>query len=153
MSSQYPYDFSLEDASSLHPPRRRQRAVQPPSLLTTSLNNAQNLGHGLGLNAQTPLSSTSLSSPFSVHQATPYPASPGGAMRGTSPMALRSTASGSGQYNPQQWGPISHEGSPMQVTGSTFALTHSRHPSRVTVLAGQPRGPDGRSVVKLKGWG
>ena len=148
MSSHYPYDHPLEDASSLHPPRRRQRGVQPPSLLTTSLNNAQHLGHGMGVSVQTPVSSTTLSSPFSVHQATPYPASPGGVMRGTSPMALRSAVSLSGQYNPQQWGPISHEGSPMQVTGSTFTLTHSRQASRVTSLAGQPRGPDGRCLLQ-----
>ena len=149
MSGQYPFipPSPLEDGALLQSARRRQRAVQPPSLLTTSLSNAQSVGLGLGLNPQTPLSSTSLSSPFSIHQGSHYPISSEGAARGTSPMALRSALSGI--YNPQQWGPISNENSPIPATVSTFPSSQTRLSTRVTTFATQPRGPDGENCCSI----
>ena len=142
MSLQYPRALSSDSApgASLSP-RRRQHAIQPPALLTTALPAVQHYGLGLGLNGQTPVSTTSLSSPFSVHQSSPYPASPGGALRGSSPMAAR-TATFNSPYNPQQWGPLSgHSQNPVSVLA-----TSSRQPRqtpRVAPMAEQPRGPDG----------
>jgi len=122
-------------------PRRRQQAIQPPNPLTTSLGNARNAGLGIGGFAQTPVSSTTLSSPFSGHPQSPYAQSPGGAMRGASPMALRSHGSFGGIYNPQQWGPVGN-GSPI----SSSAGEHRQaQPSRVVALAPRPVGPDGKA--------
>lgn len=120
-------------------PRRRQQAVQPPNLLTTSLGNARNAGLGIGGIGQTPLSSTSLSSPFSARPQSPYVHSPGGASRGASPMALRSQSSFSGTYNPQQWGPV---GNGSSISSST-AEHRQAQSSRVLALAPRPVGPDG----------
>ncbi|MCJ1351829.1 MAG: hypothetical protein MMC33_001813 [Icmadophila ericetorum] len=143
MSQQYPYGFVSDNGEPLRSPRLRQ---QPPSLLTTSLNNnAQQLGLGLsvGVNGQTPQSSTSLSSPFSLHHASPYPEY-GNSARGTSPMASRGTGGFNSQYNPQQWGPIANENAVVPTIRSTFIVTHPRQSSsRVTTIStNQPRGPD-----------
>lgn len=146
MGSPYPYGSAPHDGAPLQPPRRRERAIQPPSLLTTSLNNAQNFGLGLGPYASTPLSTTTLSTPFSVHHQSPYPASPGGASRGTSPMALRSAVGTGGPYNPQQWGPISNENTTMPATGPSFTAAQRFQSTRVTTVTTQPTGPDGKSL-------
>ena len=131
-------------------PRRRQRAPQPPSLLTTCLGNAQSAGLGLSVNGQTPVSTTSLSSPFSVHQpSSPYPASPAGALRRVSPMATRSAAGFNAPYNPQQWGSMSNS-SPVPVSTSTFSTTQPRQHSRLVASTVQPRGPDGELLVTCK---
>jgi len=114
-------------------PRRRQ-PVQPPNLLTTSLGNARNAGLGIGGIVQTPVSTTTLSSPFSA-----FSQSPAGAMRGASPMALRSQASFSGTYNPQQWGPLNNR-SPNSSSAGDHRPARS---SRVVALAPRPVGPDG----------
>ncbi len=120
-------------------PLHRQRAVQPPNLLVTSLGNARHAGLGIAGTAQTPLSPTSLSSPFSGNPLSPYLQSPGGAAGGASPMALRSHGSFSGTYNPQQWGPVGN--------GSALPLSTGEHrqaqSSRVAALAPRPVGPDG----------
>lgn len=150
MSNPYPYGSTTEDGASLHSPRRRQRAIQPPSLLTTSLNNAQSFGLGLGAYTQTPISSTTLSTPFSAHPSSAYPASPGGAARGTSPMALRSAVGTGGPYNPQQWGRISSESSPVPATGSISVATQRFQSTTVTTLATQPTGPDGKFHYPLE---
>lgn len=87
-------------------PRRREHAVQPPPL-TTALNNSQFQGLGLGLGAAyspAPLSTTSLSSPF-THGQSPVVASPGGLALGSSPMSSRQY---NVPYNPQDWGPVGH---------------------------------------------
>ena len=120
-------------------PRRRQHAVQPPILLTTSLGNARNIGLGLGGSIQTPLSTTSLSSPFSTYQASPYPASPSGAMRGISPMATRTPAAYNAPYNPQQWGNANTPSS----SATTPLSSRQRQATRVESLAARPVGPDG----------
>ncbi|MCJ1317607.1 hypothetical protein MMC15_002932 [Xylographa vitiligo] len=138
MSGPYPFGLSADQGAVASP--RRQRPGQPPSLLTTSLTNAQNLGHGLGLGGQTPLSTTSLSTPFS---ASPYPMSPGGASRGSSPMALRSAAGFSAPYNPQQWGRLNSNDSSPSLSSSLTVNVHARHPStRTTTFAPRLTGPD-----------
>ena len=52
------------------PPRRRQNneSLQPPSLLTTSLENARASNSGAGPAQRTPVTATTLSSPFSAHR-------------------------------------------------------------------------------------
>ena len=145
MSVLYPFGPAAEQAGGLVSPRRRQHPGQPPSLLTTSLTNAQSLGQGHGRGGQTPLSTNSLSTPF-AYNGSPYPASPAGAVYSLSPMASRSATAFSGQYNPQQWGPISsQDNSPFAEAGSSFAAMHTQHLSmRTTTLAARPIGPDGR---------
>lgn len=95
--------------TSNHPsPGRREHAVQPPPL-TTALNGHQFQGLGVGLGqgyAPTPISSTSLSSPFI--QQSPCVASPGGAAMGPSSMASRPY---NVPYNPRDWGPMSSSSS------------------------------------------
>lgn len=130
-----PCNTSPNPVGTASPSRRRQQALRPPNLLTTSLGNARNAGLGIGGNGHTPISTTSLSSPFSG-----FPQSPGGAMRGTSPMALRSQASFSGTYNPQQWGPLSNSSTTSPATGDH---RHSQA-SRAVALAPRPVGPDGK---------
>ena len=128
-------------------PRRRQHTAQPPNLLTTSLGQARNNGLGIVGTSQTPLSVTTLSTPFSAYPQSPYsavPPSPGAVMRGASPMALRSQSGFSAAYNPQQWGPVSHT-SP----NSTSIVGEHRHDgrsSRVVALAPRPVGPDGMDI-------
>jgi hypothetical protein len=99
-------------------PRRRDNVPQPP-VLTTSLSGLQFQGSGLVSAGPTP--TTSLSSPFSqVNPSpfTPYASSPGGALRGTSPMASRQSGAYTTAYNPQEWGPVAR--SP-QVGAAPFA--------------------------------
>ena len=127
------YNASLRSAEIASPSRRRQHPVQPPNLLTTSLENARSAGLGIGGIVQTPVSATTLSSPFSGP-----PQSPAGATRGASPMALRSQPGFSGTYNPQQWGPLSN-GSP-----SASGDHRQARSSRVMALAPRPVGPDGK---------
>ncbi|MCJ1397847.1 hypothetical protein MMC11_001043 [Xylographa trunciseda] len=146
MSGLYPFGLSAEQGVVASP--RRQRPGQPPSLLTTSLTNAQTLGHGLPLGGQTPLSTTSLSTPFSAHSSSPYPMSPGGASRGSSPMALRSAAGFSAPYNPQQWGRLSSTDSSPSTSSGLTVNVHARHlPTRTTTFAPRPVGPDGKESM------
>ena len=126
------YNASPDPARIAASSRRRQHALQPPSLLTTSLENARNSG---GTFVQTPLSTTTLSSPFSG-----LPQSPGGAMRGVSPMALRSQNSFTGVYNPQQWEPLTNSSPNSSLAGDQRQVQSSR----VVALAPRPVGPDGR---------
>ena len=120
------------------PPRRRQPVQQPPSLLTTSLeNHARHAGLGVG-STQTPLSTTTtLSSPFSALPQSAHPPS-GSAMSASSPMISRQNSTFSTQYNPQQWGPMSNA-SPQS------AIQRSPHPRQIA-LASRPVGPDGRRI-------
>jgi hypothetical protein len=97
-------------------PRRRDHIPQPPAL-TTSLSGLQYQGGGLASSGPTP---TTLTSPFSQTNPstyTLYTPSPGGARRGTSPMASRLSGGYTAAYNPQQWGPVA--GSP-QVGAAAF---------------------------------
>lgn len=134
MNPQYPYARTPE-----------RHGLQPPSLLTTTLENAHSLG--LGIAGPTPISATSLSSPFSsVHQPSTYHVSPPGAMRGTSPIVHRTPTTFNMAYNPQQWGPV-HSG---PTSNSSSRPTSMRQPSqsrRAPVLAARPVGPDGKAKV------
>ncbi|KAJ5920732.1 hypothetical protein N7454_009265 [Penicillium verhagenii] len=76
-------------------PNRRDHALQPP-LLTTALSSLQ-YHHGT-----TPLSSTSLSSPF-IHTQSPCVPSPANARSASS---SRQPANYGVPYNPQDWGPV-----------------------------------------------
>ncbi len=136
MSSQYLYGQLPATERLPVSPRRRQPIGPPPSLLTTTLGNAHISNHGLVANVQTPSSTTSLSSPFSC------PASPSGATRGTSPMALGASAGFSRAYNPQQWSRLST--SSAQSTRPTVSA--SRQSSQVSQLAPRAVGPDGTVV-------
>ncbi|KAI4215835.1 MAG: hypothetical protein LQ351_001823 [Letrouitia transgressa] len=97
---------------------------RPPHLLTTALGPDQG-----PYQDQTPQSTTSLSSPFSLHQSSAYPASPPSAARGDSPMAARGQAGFNAPYNPQQWGPVS--GSSRNPSGGTAARP-ARYAPRLT---------------------
>ena len=139
MSNQYSYGQSLPLDRLPLSPRRRHPVGPPPSLLTTSLGNARISSHGRGASVQTPASTTSLSSPFS------YPSSPGGAMRGTSPMAARNSAGFNAAYNPQDWEPLSI-GLPNNTRPTAAS---SRQPSRTSRLAPRPVGPDGMQSASM----
>lgn len=90
-------------------PGRREYAVQPPRL-TTALSGHQLQGLGVGASyASTPLSTTSLSSPFTQGQSSRVP-SPGNPV-GSSPMTSRQS-SYNVPYNPRDWGPVSVGQSP-----------------------------------------
>lgn len=90
-------------------PSRREHAVQPPPL-TTALSDHQFQGLGVALGsgyASTPLSTTSLSSPFTQSQS-PCVSSPSSAAVAPSPMAPRHY---NVPYNPRDWGPVSSSSS------------------------------------------
>lgn len=142
MNPQYPYARTAELAGPSSPSVRRH-GLQPPSLLTTTLENAHSLG--LGIAGQTPISATSLSSPFSsTHQRSPYHASPPGAMRGTSPVVHRMPATFNMAYNPQQWGPVNSGPTPNSSSRPT-SMRQSSQSRRAPVLAARPVGPDGKA--------
>ena len=129
------------------PPRRRQLPNQPPNLLTTSLGNARGAGLGVGAVVQTPISSTTLSGPFSAYPQYPYPQSPAGAARGASPMASQSASAFSGHYNPQQWGVVNNVSpNSMSMAGEHRQTSQS---SRAAHLAPRLVGPDGKGIPDL----
>lgn len=93
------------NSSNQPSPSRREYAVQPPPL-TTALSGHQFQGLGVAVGAgyaSTPLSTTSLSSPF-TQGLSPRVPSPGSAV-GSSPMASRQP-SYNVPYNPRDWGPV-----------------------------------------------
>ena len=148
MSLPQPYNVSGGPAGIASSHRRRQLSSnQPPNLLTTSLGNARNTTLGIGAMVQTPISSTTLSGPFSAHPLCSYPQSPGGAVRETSPMASRSASTFSGRYNPQQWGVV-NSASPnaMSIAGEYRQTSQS---SRTAHLAPRLVGPDGKGNAYL----
>lgn len=137
MSVHSPYARSPE-LEEPPPSRRRQHAIQPPNLLTTTVGNAHNLG-------QTPISATSLSSPFSSHHPSPYAGSATGTMRGSSPMVRPTSSAFNTAYNPQQWGPVSSGSNSIPNSASRSAgIRQPIQSSRVTALAARPVGPDGK---------
>lgn len=98
-------------------PSRREHALRPPPL-TTTLSGPQfhGLGVALGGNySSTPLSTTSLSSPFTQGQS-PATNISGGVGTGSSSMASRQY---NVPYNPQDWGPVGVSGQ------STYPQTNS----------------------------
>lgn len=113
-------------------PGRRDQAVQPP-LLTTALGGLQ-FHHGT-----TPLSSTSLSSPF-IHTQSPCVPSPANA-RSTS--SSRQTTNYGVPYNPQDWGPL----------GPAAAQAQYPHQSSQIRVAPQPRPHTGSFLFAIKSIG
>ena len=142
MSLPQSYNVSGGPAGIESSHRRRQLPNQPPNLLTTSLGNARNTTLGIGGVVQTPISSTTLSGPFSAHPLCSYPQSPGGAVRGTSPMASRSASTFSGHYNPQQWGVVNSASPNAMSMAGEFRQTSQS--SRTAHLAPRLVGPDGK---------
>ena len=107
-------------------PSPREHALQPPPL-TTTLNGPQfhGLGVALGGNySSTPLSTTSLSSPFTQGQS-PATNTPGGVGVGSSSMTSRQY---NVPYNPQDWGPVGGSGQSTypQTTSMTRIISQSR---------------------------
>lgn len=144
MNPQYSYARTPE----LVGPSIRQHGLQPPSLLTTTLENAHSLG--LGMAGQTPISATSLSSPFSTaHQPSPYHASPPGAIRGTSPVVHRMPTTFNMAYNPQQWGPVNSGPTPNSSSRPT-SMRQSSQSRRAPILAARPVGPDGKAKASCQ---
>ena len=148
MATPYPYTQSPTGLRNATPPTasRRQHAVQPPSLLTTSLENARNPSlAGPGGLLATPISTTSLSTPFSAYPVqSPYAQSPGGAMRGASPMTFRSQGGFSAPYNPQQWEPLSD--------GAAQSPSTAQRQQRSVPLAPRLVGPDGMAQTRWMDW-
>ncbi|OQD64978.1 hypothetical protein PENPOL_c006G08234 [Penicillium polonicum] len=119
-------------------PGRREHAVQPP-LLTTALSGPQyqGLGAGLGL-TPTPLSSTSLSSPF-THGLSPAVPSPiNGRSVSSSSMASRNAYNV--PYNPQDWGPPGRPQAraPYLQPGSMHRVTPQRNNPDVSLSPPPP---------------
>ncbi len=128
-------------------PRRREHVAQPPAL-TTSLSGLQYQGQGLGLTySPAPLSTTSLSSPFSQSAHSPFLVTPGGAARGSSPMASRLSVAYPTAYNPREWGPVGRN-SPSVGPGHT---SQSRQSSTIVAPA-PPRqlASDGEYIPSLQ---
>ena len=131
--------------------RRRQLPNQPPNLLTTSLGNARNTTFAPGGLVQTPVSSITLSGPFSAHPQCPYPQSPGGALRDSSPMASRSASTFSGHYNPQQWGAVnSASPSSMSMVGEHRQISQSTRTAHLAPRLVGPDGKEGSSLARIK---
>lgn len=147
MNPQHPYARTAELAGPSSPSIRRH-GFQPPSILTTTLENAHSLG--LGIAGQTPISATSLSSPFSfsAHQPSPYHTSPPSAMRGTSPVIHRMPTTFNMAYNPQQWGPV-NSGSIPNSSSRPTSMRQSSQSRRAPVLAARPVGPDGKEKAHV----
>ena len=140
---QYPHVSQTHNALPALSPLRRRHVAQPPTLLTTSLSNAHSLGHGLGLNGgQTPVSTTSLSSPFSQQNHSPYLSSPAAA---TPSMLTSSPAAYAAAYNPQQWGRIPGDRVGDVASSSTLSPLHARQSSRNISYAPRLQGPDGNA--------
>ncbi|PYH93005.1 hypothetical protein BO71DRAFT_484964 [Aspergillus ellipticus CBS 707.79] len=144
LSSAYPpsgWPTPHTTTSNQPSPSRREHAVQPPPL-TTALSGPQFQGLGLALGAgysSTPLSTTSLSSPFTQGHS-PAVASPGGAAIGSSPMASRQYSSM--PYNPQDWGPVGNRS--INAGQSTYP-----QPNNMLRIIPQPRSTGAHSDVSL----
>ncbi|KAL4752933.1 hypothetical protein BDW72DRAFT_47285 [Aspergillus terricola var. indicus] len=115
-SSPYTANTGWPTPRSQPSPGRREYAMQPPPL-TTSFNTHQFQGQGLGVGLgagylSTPLSTTSLSSPFTQSPAI----NSAGAVLGSSPMASRQY---NAPYNPQDWGPVNN--GPMNAGQSPYS--------------------------------
>ncbi|KAJ5322411.1 hypothetical protein N7452_010700 [Penicillium brevicompactum] len=101
-------------------PGHREHAVQPP-VLTTALNGPQYQGLGL---AQTPLSTTTLSSPF-VHGQSPY-IPPPAVERPAPPPSMASRNAYNVPYNPQDWGPPGRSQAQSYAPPNTMRRTPQR---------------------------
>ncbi|KAL9106763.1 MAG: hypothetical protein Q9227_008262 [Pyrenula ochraceoflavens] len=106
------------------PPLRRDNVTQPPAL-TTSLSGVQYQSGRSADYSATPASVVWESNSF-TSTSSPYTASPGGALRGTSPMDARLAGSFASSYNPQEWASVGGRSSPHQGAGQ-FRGPPSRH--------------------------
>lgn len=144
MTSHRPHLLPTTTGAPHLQPSRRQHVDRPPTLLTTALSAAHNQNPGLSAASPHPLSTTSLSAPFSPYPSSPHPPSSTTEMRGSSPMATRTQASFSAPYNPQQWGlSASSTSTPLDTASRT---RQSAHPSRFPRFAPRPVGPDGKRL-------
>ncbi|CEO60215.1 hypothetical protein PMG11_04853 [Penicillium brasilianum] len=119
LNSQYSGWPSTVNTSNQPSPNRREHAVQP-LLLTTALNSSQ-FHHAL-----TPLSSTSLSSPF-THGQSPAVSTPSNGRSASSSSSMASRQY-SVPYNPQDWGPVG--GNHSQSAYSQQASVHHVAPQQ-----------------------
>ena len=134
--------FSPTPASSQS---SRRHVGQPPSLLTTTFAGPRPQDLRIPPGLQTPLPTTSLSTPFSAYSSAAYPLSSGGEAGGSSPMATRTRPTFNAPYNPQQWGPLhSSTSSPLEESSRT---RHGSQSNRVARFAPRLLGPDGTKVV------
>ncbi|KAJ5086583.1 hypothetical protein NUU61_007890 [Penicillium alfredii] len=99
----YP-NWSSPGSSNQRSPGHREHAIQPP-LLTTAFNGPQFQVLTAGP-ASTPLSSTSLSSPFTHGQSPCVPSSANARSAPSPAMASRHPSAYNVPYNPQDWGPM-----------------------------------------------
>lgn len=143
MDPHYPHFFSATTGPS-QSSSRRQHLGQPPTLLTTSSGGLPTRHLHIPSGPQTPLSTTSLSTPFSSYPSSSLVLSPGAEARPSSPMATRSPPSLNTPYNPQQWGPLSSSTSSL-LEDDTRAR-HRSQSSRFPRFAPRPLGPDGMTV-------
>lgn len=119
--------FSWTSTGNHPSPGRREHAVRPPPL-TTALSGRQ--FQGLGVALPTPLSSTSLSSPFIAHGQSPCVSTPSNGAVAPSPMASRHY---NVPYNPRDWGPVSSSSgstaqSPYPQSSSSGSMRRMVHP-------------------------
>lgn len=119
LNSQYSGWPSTVNTSNQPSPSRREHVVQP-LLLTTALNAAQ-FHH-----ASTPLSTTSLSSPF-TQGLSPAVSSPSNGRSASSSSSMASRQY-SVPYNPQDWGPVG--GNPVQAAYSQQSPMHHAAPQQ-----------------------
>ncbi|KAL8972000.1 MAG: hypothetical protein Q9183_000777 [Haloplaca sp. 2 TL-2023] len=135
------YPLATRGFSSTPTFRRQHAAGQPPTLLTTNFAGAQNQHLGIASASQTPLSTTSLSAPFSAYPTSAHPLSPQADFGESSAMATRSRGSFNAPYNPQQWGPLSSSTSSTLDTATRSG--QSSQSTRFPRYAPRLVGPDG----------
>lgn len=120
--------------SEAHPastPLRREHVRQPPTLLTTSFGahplSAGDTSASAGY-LPTPLSTSSLSSPFTQNLPGLYTASPSAAARGSSPMSNRLPSAFNTPYNPQEWASVGRSSPQLGSSGQTSQ--HGQRPNQ-----------------------
>ncbi|KAL8873365.1 MAG: hypothetical protein Q9174_001150, partial [Haloplaca sp. 1 TL-2023] len=86
------YPLATRGFSSTPTFRRQHAGGQPPTLLTADFGGARSQHLNIASASQTPLSTTSLSAPFSAHPTSAYPISPQADFGESSAMATRSRA-------------------------------------------------------------
>ncbi|KAJ6171018.1 hypothetical protein N7470_000085 [Penicillium chermesinum] len=142
MNPQYPgWSSTAASTSNQNSPNRREHAVQPP-LLTTALGGVH-YQHGT-----TPISSTSLSSPF-IH-GSPYVSSPANVRSASSTsMSGRQPAAYSVPYNPQDWGPMGNPAQAQYPSGNQLRITPQSRPHTEASLSPPPP-PYSPPAVKIE---
>ncbi|KAL8778138.1 MAG: hypothetical protein Q9213_007554 [Squamulea squamosa] len=138
MDPQRPQQLSSPSPGPSQPSRRY--GDQPPTLLNTSFAVPRPYNLAFPSGSQTPLSTTSLSTPFSAFPLSACSLSNSAEVGSSSPMATRSRPNFNAPYNPQHWGPLSSSSSsPLEEA------TRNRHTSqsnRSAPFAPRLLGPD-----------